>query len=88
LDQVAAFIFVSRKKEIGVLYKLTPILDADKNKLLGIIGNMLEEGSTPAIIKIEGGEIGLCFTIQVFKDIPKNFCPEIALQPEMLKDSE
>jgi hypothetical protein len=52
LDQVAAFLFVSRKKEIGVLYKPTLILDADKNKLLGIIGNMLEEGSTPAIIKI------------------------------------
>jgi hypothetical protein len=87
-DQVAAFLFVSRKKEIGVLYKPTPILDADKNKLLGIIGNMLEEGSTPAIIKIEGGEIGSCFTIQVFEDIPKNFRPEIALQPEMLKDSK
>ncbi len=62
-DQVAAFLFVLRKKEIGVLYKPTPVLDADKNKLLGIIGNMLEKGSTPAIIKIEGGEIGSCFTI-------------------------
>jgi hypothetical protein len=88
LDQVAAFLFMSRKKEIGVLYKPTLILDADKNKLLGINGNVLEEGSTPAIIKIEGGEIGSCFTIQVFEDIPENFCPEIELQPEMLKDSE
>jgi hypothetical protein len=87
-DQVAAFLFVSRKKEIGVLYKPTPILDEDKNKLLGIIGNMLEEGSTPAIIKIEGGKIGSCFTIQVFEDIPKNFRPKIALQPEMLNDSK
>jgi hypothetical protein len=85
-DQVAAFLFVSRKKEIGVLYKPTPVLDKDKNKLLGIIGNMLEEGSTP--IKIEGGEIGSCFTIQVIEDIPENFRPKITLQPEMLKDSK
>jgi hypothetical protein len=49
---------------------------------------MLEERSTPAIIKIDCGEIRLCFTIQVFDDIPKNFRPKIALQPEMLKDSE
>jgi hypothetical protein len=87
-DQVAAFLFVTRKKEIGVLYKPTPVLDADKNKLLGIIGNMLEEESTPAIIKIDGGEIGLCFTIQIFEDIPKNFRPEIAIQSEMLKESK
>jgi hypothetical protein len=87
-DQVAAFLFVTRKKEIGVLYKPTPVLDADKNKLLSIIGNMLEEGSTPAIIKIDGGEIGSCFTIQIFDDIPKNFRPKIALQPEMLKESK
>ena len=87
-DQVAAFLFVTRKKEIGVLYKPTPVLDADKNKLLGIIGNMLEEGSTPAIIKIDGGEIGSCFMIQIFEDIPENFRPEVALQPEMLKESE
>ncbi len=48
---------------------------------------MLEEGSTPAIIKIEGGEIGSFFMIQVFKDILENFRPKIALQPEMLKNS-
>jgi hypothetical protein len=87
-DQVAALLYVMRKKEIGILYKPTPVLDADREKLLGIIGNMLEEGSTPAIIKIDGGEIGSCFTIQVFDNIPKNFRPKIALQPKMLKDSE
>jgi hypothetical protein len=87
-DQVAALIFITRKKEIGIIYKPTPVLDAEKKKLLGIIGNMLEEGSTPAIIKIDGGKIGLCFTIQVFEDVPQNYRPEIALQPEMLKDTE
>jgi hypothetical protein len=28
------------------------------SKLLGIIGNMIEEGSIPAIIKIDGKEVG------------------------------
>ena len=51
-DQVATLLFVMRKKEIGILYKPTPILDADKKKLLAIISNMLKEGSTPAIIKL------------------------------------
>jgi hypothetical protein len=87
-DQVAALLFVTRKKEIGILYKPTPVLDADKKKVLGIIGNMLKEGSTPAIIKIDGGEIESCFTIQVFEDIPQNFCPEITFQPKILKDSK
>jgi len=42
-DQVAALLYVMRKKEIGILYKPTPVLDADREKLLGIIGNMLKE---------------------------------------------
>jgi hypothetical protein len=87
-DQVATLIFITRKKEIGIIYKPTPILDAEKKKLLGIIGNMLDEGSTQAIIKIDGGEIGSCFTIQVFEDVPQNYRPKIALQLEMLKDAE
>jgi hypothetical protein len=29
-DQVAALLFVMRKKEIGILYKPTPVLDADR----------------------------------------------------------
>ncbi len=33
-------------------------------KLLAIISNMLEEGNTPTIIKIDGKEVGSCFIIQ------------------------
>jgi hypothetical protein len=41
-DQVTALIFITRKKEIGIIYKPTPVLDAEKKKLLGIMGNMPE----------------------------------------------
>ncbi len=49
---------------------------------------MLEEGSTPAIIKIDGKEVDLYFTIQNYKEIPEIFCPQIPLQAEMVKDTE
>jgi hypothetical protein len=48
---------------------------------------MLDDGSTPVIIKIDGDEVGSCFTIQNFMDIPKTFCPEIPLQFDSVKDT-
>jgi hypothetical protein len=85
-DQVAVLLFVTRKKEIWILYKPTPVLDADKEKLLGIIGNMLEEGSTPAIIKIDGGEIGLCFMIQVSsRTSPRTSALKLHFNPKCCK---
>jgi hypothetical protein len=49
---------------------------------------MLEEGSTPAINKIDGKEDGSCFTIQNYEEIYKIFCPEISLQAKMVQDTE
>jgi hypothetical protein len=86
-DQIAALLFISKKKEIGIIYRPTPVAITD-GKQLGIIGNMLEEGSTPTIIKINGKEVGLCFTIQNYEDIPEIFCPKIPLQAKMVKDTE
>jgi hypothetical protein len=86
-EQIAALLFINKKKRIGIIYRPTPIVSMD-GKLLGIIGNMLEEGSTPAIIKIDGKEVGSCFTIQNYKEIPKILCPEIPPQAEMVNDTE
>ncbi len=61
-EQIAALLFINKKKEIRIIYRPTPIVSTD-GKPLGIIGNMLEEGSTPAIIKIDGEEVSLRFTI-------------------------
>ncbi len=62
-DQIATLLIINTKKEIRIIYRPTPVFSTD-GKLLGIIGNMLEEGSTPAIINVDGKEVGSCFTIQ------------------------
>jgi hypothetical protein len=43
---------------------------------------------TPAIIKVDGNNIGLCFTVQNFADIPNIFCPEIPLLADSVKNTE
>jgi hypothetical protein len=86
-NSIAALIFITRRKEIEIIYKPTPVVD-DKGKLLAILGNMLDNGSTPAIIKVNGDEVGSCFTIQNFRDIPEAFRPEIPLQIDSVKDTE
>ncbi len=63
-----------------------PIKD-NKGKLIGIIGNMFDKGSTPAFTKIDGNNIGSCFTIQSFNAVPENFCPETLLQANTVKET-
>jgi hypothetical protein len=57
-EQIATLLFINKKKEIGIIYRPTPVVNTD-GKQLGIIGNMLEEGSTPTIIEIDGEEVDL-----------------------------
>ena len=49
---------------------------------------MLDEGNTPAIIKVDGDDIGLCSTIQIITDIPETFCSEISLQAKSVNDTK
>jgi hypothetical protein len=87
LNKNAVLFFVTRKKEIEIIYKPTPVVDNAGN-LQAILGNMLDNGSTPVIIKIDGEEVGSCFTIQIILDIPKNFHPKIPLQIDSVKDTD
>ncbi len=66
-----------------------PVKNAE-GKLLGIIGNLYDKGSTPAIIviKIHGDEVGSCFAIQKLDDIAKEFRPEIPLTADMVKETD
>ncbi len=80
-------LFITRKKEIGVIYKLKPIKD-NKGKLIGIIGNMVDKGSTPAFTKIDSNKIGSCFAIQSFNVLPVKFCPETPLQVDTVKETD
>ncbi len=48
---------------------------------------MLYEASTPVIAKIDADEVGSCFTIQNFNDIPDEFRPETPLIINTVKDT-
>jgi hypothetical protein len=86
-DESPPCFFVTRKKEIKIVYRPTPVID-DGGNFLGIIRNMLNDGSIPAIIKVDGNNIGSCFTIQNFTDIPDISCPEIPLIADSVKNTE
>jgi hypothetical protein len=83
--QVAALLFVTRRKDVGLIFKPTPV-KLDDNTLIVLIGNMFDEKSTPAFIKIKGDKFGSCYVIQVqeLAKIPNMFCPEIPLQADMI----
>ena len=85
--QVATLLFITRKKEIEILYKPTPVIDAGNN-LQGIVGIMFDDGGIPAIIKIDSKEIGSCSTTQNFEEIPETFRPEIPLLVDSVKDTK
>jgi hypothetical protein len=86
-EQVSSLVFITRNKEICVLYKPTPVFN-DRNELTAIIGNMFNESSSPAFFKIEKDEIGSCDAIRDFNLIPAAFRPKIALQSDLVKDTD
>jgi hypothetical protein len=86
-EQVSSLLFITRKKEICALYKPTPVFN-DRNKLNAIIGNMFNESSSPAFFKINKDEIGSCYAIRDFNLVPAEFRPEIALQADLVKDTD
>jgi hypothetical protein len=56
-------------------------------KFAGFIGNIFDKESTPAIITIDGNEVGSCFAVKYFNGIPEEFCPEISYEVNMVKDT-
>jgi hypothetical protein len=85
--QVSSILFITRKKEICVIYKPTPILD-ERNELTAIIGNMFDESSSPAFFKIDKDDIGSHYAIRDYRLIPAEFKPEIALQDNSVKETD
>ncbi len=61
-DQVLSLLFVTRKKEVCTIYKITCIINGE-GKVSTIIGNIYDKDSTPAIVKINKDKIGSCFVI-------------------------
>ncbi len=86
-EQVSSILFITREKEICVIYKPTPILNK-RNKLTAIIGNMFDESSSPAIFKIDKDNIGSHYAIRDYRLIPTEFKPKIALQDDSVKETD
>ncbi len=74
-NQVAALLFVTRRKDVGLIFKPTPV-KMDDGTLIGLIGDMFDEKSTPAFIKNEGDEIGFCYITQESAKVPDKYCPQ------------
>ena len=86
-DDVSSIVFITRKKEISVIYKPTPVIN-EKDELISIIGNMFDESSSPAFFKIDQDEIGSYYAILEHAKIPTEFRPEISLQADSVKDTD
>ena len=86
-EQVSSLLFITRKKEICVIYKPAPVFK-DRNKLTAIISNMFDKSSSPALFRINKDKISSCYAIREFNLVPAEFCPEIALQADLVKDRD
>jgi hypothetical protein len=86
-ESVAALIYVTCKRDIGVIFKPTSVKD-QVGKLNRIIGNIFNDKSAPAFTKIDGDKIGSCFAIQEYSAIPTKFGPDIVLEVNIVKDTE
>ncbi len=85
-NQIATLVYITQKKNVCTIYKSMPVKN-DDGTLSGIIGNMLDEKTTPTFIKIEGEDIGSCCIIHYMDDIPPTHRPEIPLSADILKDT-
>jgi hypothetical protein len=81
-NEIAALLFVTKKKEICLLYKPMPI--KVDGIFVGIMGNLFDKGSTPAIVVIEADKVGSCFAVQKLDGLPKNYRPKIPLKANMV----
>jgi hypothetical protein len=85
-SRVAALVGINKDLELVMLYKPIPIIALD-GSLSAIIGNLNDEKSEPAFIKIDGANVGLAHAIQNFDKIPPKICPEIPLPSKFLTDT-
>jgi hypothetical protein len=86
-EQVSSILFITREREICVIYKPTPILNK-RSKLTAIIRNMFDESSSPAFFETDKDDIGSHYAIRDYHLIPTEFKPEIALQDDSVKETD
>jgi hypothetical protein len=79
--QVAALVGINRNSELVVIYKPVPIIGPD-GSFAAIVGNLNDEKSEPAFIKIDGSNVGSAYNVQNIDEIPEEIRPEIAIPDE------
>ena len=72
-NKIAALLFITRKKEICLLYKPTPI--KIEGKFAGLIGNLFDEGSTPTIITIDADKVDPVLLSNISMESLRTFVP-------------
>ncbi len=83
-NNMAALAGIDRENELVVIFRPLPI-KSPAGDLIAIAGNMSDERSKPAFIKINKDCIGFSFVIQNHREIPLAICPEIPLPAKPLR---
>ena len=84
--QVAALVGINSNSELVVIYKPVPVIGPD-GSFAAILGNLNDEKSEPAFIKIDGSIIGSAYNVQNMDEIPEEIRPEIAIPDEFRADT-
>jgi hypothetical protein len=85
-NEIAALAGIDREHELVVIYRPLPI-KSPAGDFIAIAGNMSNEQSEPAFIKINEDCIGSSFAIQNHLEIPLAIRSEIPLPAELLRDT-
>ena len=85
-NEIAALAGIDREHELVVIYRPLPI-KSPAGDFIAIAGNMSNEQSEPAFIKINEDCIGSSFAIQNHLEIPLAIRSEIPLPTELLRDT-
>ena len=85
-NKIAALAGIDREHELVVIYRPLPI-KSPAGDFIAIAGNMSNEQSEPAFIKINEDCIGSSFAIQNHLEIPLAIRSEIPLPAELLRDT-
>jgi len=85
-NEIAALAGIDHEHELVVIYRPLPI-KSPAGDFIAIAGNMSNEQSEPAFIKINKDCIGSSFAIQNHLEIPLAIRSEIPLPAELLRDA-
>jgi hypothetical protein len=75
LDEVSSIIYITRKKEVWVIYKPT-LISNDRNDFISIIGKMFDKSSSPAFSKLARTKSACAMPSVIITWSPPSFIPK------------